>query len=234
MPGPSDDEAESERAVDRLAGDVALHERLQGSGFEGSEYDYFANEVAKYGFAVIRSWVRSGEIAHKCAERQVNGGHALPGSAAADQDAVESVADDTVAHAIVKFREKVLLPGRWDPTRGASLKTFFIGQCLFQYPNARERWMREQHRDLLVAEFEVLADLPSEPGVDRDVLRALEVEELLGRLEVPTRKALVMSTAGHSHKEIAQALGLTPKAVERTLARARTRLSTPTTTRSSA
>jgi hypothetical protein len=40
------------------------------------------------------------------------------------------LANLTVAFALQKFREQVLSPNRWDRTKGATLKTYFIVQCL--------------------------------------------------------------------------------------------------------
>jgi hypothetical protein len=40
----------------------------------------------------------------------------------------------------------VLKPGKWDYHRGATLKTFFVGACLLQFPNVFEVWATEQRR----------------------------------------------------------------------------------------
>ncbi len=53
--------AQAER-VDRLAADYDLVTTLALRRFEGAEYDYFANELAKYGMAVISGWMRRGVI----------------------------------------------------------------------------------------------------------------------------------------------------------------------------
>lgn len=52
-----------------------------------------------------------------------------------------------VGDAIIAFQRDVLPNGKWRPGGGASLSTFFIGQCLFRYGNAVQQWQREDRRN---------------------------------------------------------------------------------------
>ncbi|MFN3256205.1 MAG: hypothetical protein ACE37B_10945 [Ilumatobacter sp.] len=66
-----------------------------------------------------------------------------------DEDDAAGLAVETVAKAVDAFREQVLIGNKWDPRRGASLKTFFVGQCKFQFPNVYRPWLnlqRNHHR----------------------------------------------------------------------------------------
>jgi hypothetical protein len=40
-----------------------------------------------------------------------------------------------------------LLANRWDPKKGASIKTFFIGQCLIRFVNVYNRWRDNDRRN---------------------------------------------------------------------------------------
>ncbi len=51
--------------VDRLAGDRELAAALRLDGFIGQNHDAFANEIARYGWAVIRGWIYKGQIARR-------------------------------------------------------------------------------------------------------------------------------------------------------------------------
>jgi hypothetical protein len=48
--------------VDRLLADAELLLRLQLSGYRGRDWDKFAGELAKYGIAVLGSWMYKGSI----------------------------------------------------------------------------------------------------------------------------------------------------------------------------
>lgn len=41
----------------------------------------------------------------------------------------------TVVNALGAFLDIALKKGNWSPTKGASLKTYFIGQCKIQFAN---------------------------------------------------------------------------------------------------
>ncbi len=135
---------EAARRLDRLTADQDLVTRLALQQYEGPEYDLFQTELAKYGLDVITGWLVRGVIFAKCKERGFGGLPALPGDSLRDRDTVAGLAGKTVAKALVHFRRDVLLRGRWLSSRGATLKTFFVGQCLIRFANIyRAWWTRE-------------------------------------------------------------------------------------------
>ena len=129
----------------------------------------------------------------------------------------------TVAQAIATFRDSVLPNGRWDPEKGASLRTFFIGQCLMQFPRVYSRWIRDN------PPFEVVPELVDRPATDSssDPAHLVEVRSLLadaigsGPRERTLAKVLALLTAGHTQYEIASQLDMTVGAVESLLFRHR-------------
>jgi hypothetical protein len=215
--------------VDRLACDYDLVTDLAFRRFEGPRYDYFANELAKYGIAVIRGWIRRRLILARCRERGFGGLPEPPVAAFDDPEIVDGLTDETVAMALRHFRDDVLIPGRWDYRKGASLRTFFIGQCLIRFANVYRSWWRQHGRrtpDACVDPADLcLLDQRTEPDLEALVLDQIASDRLLSQVkDVRVRRALVMAAAGIPQREIAERLRCTTKAVERMLANERARM----------
>ncbi|WP_262364467.1 RNA polymerase sigma factor [Arthrobacter echini] len=218
--------------VDRLAGDRELAAALRLDGFSGQNYDAFANEVARYGWAVIRGWIYKGQIAAEVKRKGFGALDPEPRPGALVEDA-ESLADETVVLALTAFREQVLLPGKWDPAKGASLRTFFVGQCLLQFSNVYKTWRRQEIRSYVEPwEPEVdresdeldqgFAD-PTVPSVEESSVRWDEIRQALSTVsDQRARSAFFLSSYyGYTHDEVGRKLGISGKAVESALARAR-------------
>lgn len=213
----------------RLEADRELYAILRADGFTGANWDVFANEIARYGLAVIRSWLRSRQVFAKCAEKNAAAPD-LPQHVTDDPVAVNSIADEVVALAIVKFRDNVLASGRWEPDRKgarATLKSFFIGQCLFQYANAARGWLKENANvTRLLAEHELAAATPltMKPATD-DLIRDVAAAALRnGATNERAARILALDSLGYSRKEIADELAATPDTVASVLKRERARL----------
>ena len=118
-------DAEFDRAnerIRRLGGDEELLLKLQLSSFADRDWNPVAQELARYGLAVITSWTRKHSIYRKVKQRT---GYGLPtlDDWPTDEHAINDIAEDTVVEALGYFKNNVLLAGKWDPTRGASLRT---------------------------------------------------------------------------------------------------------------
>lgn len=220
---------EAAERLDRLAGDADLMRHLGRDGFVGLDYDYFAVEMAKYGLAVIGGWIRRGLIFEKCRTKGYGGLPPPPTGALDDPETVYDLSAETVAISLERFRADVLIPGRWDPLKGASLRTYFIGQCLMRFPNVYRSWHAETLRNAFTEAVE-MADLESRvlghhDSPEHDVITAMAASEELASIKDPRlRRALVMVSAGYKQSEIAEGLGVTEKTVERMLANHRSRV----------
>lgn len=144
------------RGLAELTADRELLDRLMWEGYAGPDYERFADRLARYGYAVVNAWCLKGLIFSRCADK----GWTLPRARITPDDATE-LAAETVTIALVKFRETVLIPRKWDPAKGASLNTFFVGQCLLRFLNVYRRWHRET-RPLQLAE-----DPDTDPSFER-------------------------------------------------------------------
>lgn len=209
----------SEERVDRLAGDRDLAAALQADGFQGRNYDFFATEIAKYGWAVIRGWIYKGQIRGEVARKGFGALDPEPRPGAMIEDA-EGLADETVVLALSAFRDKVLVPGKWDPSKGASLRTFFVGQCLLQFSNVYKRWRREELRSYAepqappataewADEFEEGPSTPLAPDASETAQIKDELRRAFGKItDERVRSAFYLSvTHGFTHAQIGEKLG---------------------------
>jgi hypothetical protein len=120
--------------------------------------------------------------------------------------------------------KNIIATGRWEPSKGANLKTFFIGQCLIQFPTVYGDWHRGQRRYVGLAEVikrQPKEFYPSDPA--RDLKRRLEEAELSTELSGdPYTKAIVrLKLQGYKQAEIAELLDTTEGAVQSRLYRLR-------------
>lgn len=212
----------AERA-ERLLGDADLVQSLREQGFEGEEWNVFVDELARYGLAIIGGWLRHGLMVAKCAEKKITV-PALPDTVRDDPDAIDEIATETVAEAIVHFRDDVLVPGVWDPTKGAALKTFFIGQCMKRYANVARRWLNHdlRPRHEIVTDEWALLDSERTAGVEDDVLQSVTAQRILEGVSNPrAARALVMDALGYTNADIARDLGTTLDGASSLIKRAR-------------
>lgn len=223
------DQSSEATALDRLAADQEVLLQLQLEGYEGEAWLYFREVLARYGFAVLRAWIYKGKIVERCLEKGIRRG--LPRGADAGplgRDAADELGGETVAVAINAFRDEVLKKNRWDPSRGpgrtASLKTFFIGQCLIRYPEVFRRWKREQGTDRPGLPPD--ADFGQVEGVEATVVQRDELETAAKTVDSRTFRVLELRSMGFPHAEIASMLGdgTSPKGVEMLLYRHEQRL----------
>lgn len=217
-----------ENARRRLA-DGALFTELSAAGFEGPVFQVAETEFAAYGIAVLMAWTRTGQIFGKCLAK----GRPLSDMEPRwSRDDRLEIAIETTARALKYFVENVLKAGRWDPCRGASLKTYFVGTCLLQFANVFELWVAEQRRWGQLHDDEATLDDGvgggdpqwADPTAEAAVRTCSARECLRGIADRQTREAawLVFGNEA-SHAEAGAAVGLSADAVEGRLYRLRRR-----------
>jgi hypothetical protein len=228
--GPGRSWSDQSDHASRLAGDRELFSSLRRCNFSGPVWQRFVDEaLARYGFDVVQGWLRTGRIVFQCRVRGIRCS-AAP-AAGFDDEAIHDLASDTVVRAIEPFRE-ALHADVWSATRGASLLSFFVGQCLFQFPGVYRTWLAQQQRIVPTESLDVLAlHRPEElvdvnPGSDPAwvVVTQEELEELLELADLEVQQVLLLRHEGYSYKEIAQKLRIKTKDVDNDLARYRREL----------
>lgn len=205
-------------SLDRLLGDADLLYRLQVSGYAQEEWQRPAEEFARYGFNVVAGWIVNGRIWEQV--HQKTGLHLKRPAEPFDKDTVESLAGDTVVAALKAFLEKVLKANKWDPMRGASLKTFFVGQCCFQFPNVLRSHYRQLKRNREDAYADPTKLMPAEDlALDNTLIENERFVELLSAVSSDSaRAAFALQVAGYTEDEIAEMLDVADaKAVENML-----------------
>jgi len=231
------DTSEAAARIARLEADSTLMLRLSVEGYDGKTWQEVYKALIDYGFPVMRSWIVTGLVFTKLAEK----GHGVPapprGQVPRD-DAIE-LAYDTVADAVVNFRDKVLKAGRWDPSKGANLTTFFVGNCLLQFTNLYRDWRKQNVQNIATLTIDnsppgtdhPALQLPAHSDPEAEVVNADQsrrntAEILQPVRSVDTKAILMMRAENFGIDEIAETLGLPYKAVESQLYRARKKLRT--------
>jgi RNA polymerase sigma factor (sigma-70 family) len=212
--------------IDRLTGDVEVVTLLALSNYEGERWDVFATELAKYGMAVIGGWMFKGLIYQKCREK--NFGLAELGRPFTHEE-IEELRGETVAKALFHFRRDVLMTKKWDSTKGASLRTYFVGQCILRFANIYREFRKEEMTARAASRADD-HDLLNDPGglrTDDFQLAAAhrdEIERALAAVKDPrVRQAMLMTAIDKPQSEIAELLGVSEKTVERMLSNERKR-----------
>jgi len=201
---------EHDMGEDRLRADHELYCHLLRGGFAGKDWDVFAAALFNYGYQVLRAWIHSGQMFTKA--RCSRMGPSIP------LDVAEELAIETLGEALGGFRDDVLIPGRWDPTLGASLTTYFTGCCILRFPNVYRRHLRSDERwskALAGADQACSTDDRgnlADPAAQVD-LTASVLEELR-QLPTKTGEIVVLRDMGYTHSEIAEITGLTIGAIE--------------------
>ncbi|WP_236723603.1 RNA polymerase sigma factor [Mycobacterium avium] len=113
----------------------------------------------------------------------------------------------------VYFRDKVLMTHRWQSSGGASLGTFFIGQCLYQFANIYRSALRAE-KERIEEATTPMAELPEDrfdiiKGIEATIVANDTVAEAMALLSTDrARRALFMQEHGFTQREIADELGL--------------------------
>ena len=205
----------------RLEADQDLINELQWAGFEGPGWQELAMALAEYGLAVMTAWLSTGAIVRKCREKHIRGVESLPVSGFTPEE-VEELANLVVGEALGTFRERVLKTHRWDPQKGASLKTYFVGHCCIRFVGVFRRWKAEEGTASAARRSRTFIFDPAvgtaQPGVlapDIEVVRLDEFTHLVDHIHDPiTRSIFILKAQGYTDAEIAEALETSVPAVK--------------------
>lgn len=213
-------EVSAERSLDdylaRIVKDQEMVQELQWGGYKGKLWDDFVAVLVDYGYSVFVAWIQTGLIYQRCREQGLQGLPDVPPGAMTTED-VEELARDTVADAVVAFRDKVLKPHLWSPSGGASLKTFFVGRGLIEFVGILRKWVAA--RRFIPTENAALferADPFPHSDPERVALARVELERVSAAIDDHiTIRVFSLRAAGYRHHEIAEMVDLpSAKAVE--------------------
>lgn len=205
---------------------------LKRAKFQGPAYREFTDELWLYARAVLLSKLRSGLVFAWCAE----GGVAVSPTSA-ERDVLHRSPEDrdhlvigTIAHAIPKFRIKVLAKDKWDPAGAASMATYFVNFCRFEFQAVFRDWQRQRREALVsldVTELKpgALAHFFYQPNFDpeKKAITRDDIAYLTRNSPEQTRWICVLMLEGYTHSEIADRLGITVRRIEYLLHKLRKR-----------
>jgi DNA-directed RNA polymerase specialized sigma24 family protein len=223
-------ETEPDQAA-RLAIDRRIMQIVAAEGEDGPGHRRLAGRLLEYGYPVLLRWITTGEIFTRCQPwRPVVRRHDeyyswLP-------EDWHQLAVETLEEGLKLFFDQAVRQERWDARRGASLQTYYVGACLLSFKKVYNRWWRE--RILLEGMFRFdraddahplteVADSRVMDPCDYVVLHDEVTRRLADMTDPQLRGVMGRVAIGYPQREAAEEVGLTPKAVERRLARFRRR-----------
>ncbi|WP_432197684.1 hypothetical protein [Streptomyces sp. bgisy027] len=182
---------------------------LAQDGFQGPQYDQFVDELVRYGISVLRGRMHSGFIFQLVADRGLGlSPHEFDlEELASNSDLREELATMTVARALPRFRQRAFVEGGWTYEGGASITTYFMGACAYDFPNEFRRYRagEERHRRSLQRQKTVYEAPISTLSVAEEVLGNLRVLEDLNDIDDPrTQAAVALVLDGYTQEEIQQ------------------------------
>ncbi|MFD3572226.1 hypothetical protein [Streptomyces sp. NPDC058667] len=200
-----------QESLERRMADQQLVQLLAREGFAGPRYEVFENDLARYAIAVLRAWMYSGYIFKMASSRGFGlNPHELDlERLAADSDLREELASMTVALALPRFRQRAFVEGGWTFIGGAGITTYFMGACMYDFPNEFRR-----HRTSEAAQRQALLH----PHFDNEVLPGVEAEVVgrqilrdalkdIGPKKVRERAVVALTLDGFTQEEIRDILG---------------------------
>ena len=200
--------------LERRQADLELRNDLALAGFRGPGWDRYAWELARYGYAVMMAWLKTGEMFSQCKAKGCSLG-SPPLEWAMDDRA--GLATETVALAVNSFRQQALIEGKWTHHGGATLKTYFIGACVFAFPNLYRKWVSDraalQHLASLEHDTVDRSSPPQDPG-DMVVTRLYIREGFNNIPDDRTKRAVLLQEMGYTYTEIGEILRISSRAVD--------------------
>jgi hypothetical protein len=202
--------------------DVEDVDCLRLAEFSGTRFENFISELYRYAWPVMLVAIRTGSIAH------IQTGVPHPSIPADERQLLhdspqerEELALASIARAEPRFIES-LKAGRWDPAKGRSLRSFFIGACAQAFWQEYALWSDRRRRQL-----KAITNLArSRPASTWDAFeddlatqygQREAVELLLGKAKKksPELEAICLGLlSGKTSVEVARELGYSDRAVE--------------------
>jgi hypothetical protein len=223
-PSPQQDD-ERRRLIDT---DALIVERVRQAGKGSLEYIELSTTLLEVGVGTLTN-LRKNNLLFPALRRHRIAVARPPESWPKDAARVIYL---SVCGTVPNFMRRQVLEGGWDPTQGATLKTYFVTASLYGFAGEYRIYCREEvdghHLEYCVDDVVLLADreqkygsgLPEDPesmAVDRDTLR-----RLLRPDTDPDLLTILVRTSQHfTQQEIANELGIGEEAVSSRIRRFR-------------
>ena len=202
MPTSPDDR---DHADGRREADAQIVLQLAAQGFDpgGAAWRTLAPELLAYGYSVLKGWLIAGRAREKAARLGVRGTSRIPVGLKLAPDDAHELAIAVLEVALPRYL-RTLGAGKWDPTKGSSLASYFIGGCLHDLPDVSASWGRErERRDAEVADPIALDDGRHSPDPAGQALASVQLDEIL-RADEQIGVMLHLWGCGYSYGDIAE------------------------------
>lgn len=135
------EESRPERA-ERRARDAEVVEILRVQDFTGPLFNRFAGQLMEYAWPVLLNWTANEEIFRQArlAGCPIPAGLIIPWTW---EDRYE-VVTDSVLDGMDTFRGNALARSRWNPAKGAALKTYYVRACIFAFRKVYGAWSMDR------------------------------------------------------------------------------------------
>jgi hypothetical protein len=201
-------------SLERRQADLEIRHELALAGFNGPVWDRYAFELARYGYAVMMAWLKTGEMFKQCDAKGCSLGSPPPEWGIDDQ---AGLANETVAVALNSFKQHAPIGGKWIPSGGVTLKTYFIGGCILAFPNIYRKWSADRAalQRLTSIEHDIVDRL--NPPLDPSEMAVTQIHIQEGFNNIPddrTKSAVLLQGLGYTYAEIGEILQITSRAVD--------------------
>ncbi|MFE4758755.1 hypothetical protein ACFRIB_52950 [Streptomyces mirabilis] len=135
----------------RLRADRALVHQLRAAGFQGPQWDMFIGKLTAYGRNFLHKTICDSRIFQRCMEIGRPVGTSEERALLREHVAArEELVMDLLVVVAERFREHALRGGEWRPERGGSLRSYYVGALVLEFPNAYRRWRRRWCEDRML------------------------------------------------------------------------------------
>lgn len=234
---PREDDATSDPLGDeeRWRQHLVLYENAKAANFSGPPVEKWWAALVGYAVGVLKGKIFTGEIYGMVKKRDQRGKRRWGVSPTQTQQAVlryvpqerEELAVDVVLDACELWMTYESKGRGYNPALGKTCESFLVELCKDTFPNAFRRWQTAHNaRAAEITATDLGVDIAAlragdaQQRLDDEAARADAIDRVWKLLKTEREQAIVaMQFAGHSHKEIGDALNMTPKAVSRALER---------------
>jgi DNA-directed RNA polymerase specialized sigma24 family protein len=145
----------------------------------------------------------------------------------------DDLAIDVILRSVKSFEKNAIRLGKWSPTGGACLRTWFIGTCAMNFPRSYYRWASQRTDRLIqMSQRHRISNAPEDlddlvaglPDPTQAVLDRIALRSLLSRIQPDTQYILGRIMQGATYPEIADELRWSVGAVTQRVYRLRKRV----------
>lgn len=211
------DAAQLADRVNRMVEDEELLRRLREAGFDSEEGHLLRDELIRYGWQVLNSFLYNGSIFGHAArvKRAVSCPDWLREQLRHCADDRQDISCELVFRVLPRFWQAALVGGGWRSDGGAKITTYFTNALLLEFSNVFGVWQRQQRRQIVDKR-----DLSYEVSPEREADERHAVLQELSELKPREREIVALHYDDFSHAEIVELTGAaSERAVEGVLYR---------------